>query len=102
MGDTILVIGKTKRSAYHKLDSILGELKYKEVESVNKGNYSYRVYLKNGDVYFATRGIESAIRGISFDKVLLDIELDKNLIQKYILPFISDPTNVVYWKESYE
>lgn len=98
MSELILVIGKTKKSSWYKLDLILDEFKYKEVESVNKNNYLYTVSLKNGNKYIALPGLDEAIRGIKFDKALLEIGLDKKLIQKCILPFIFNLSNIEYWK----
>lgn len=98
MSELILVIGKTKKSSHDKLDLILGEFKYKEIESINKNNYLYTISLKNGNKYIAIPGLDNAIRGMKFDKVLLEVGLNKKLIETYVLPFISDLSNIEYWE----
>ena len=98
MTQTTLIIGKTIDSAQHKLDLIVGEFKYKTLQEVHKNRYLYRVRLKNGNKYIAVPGLENAIRGIRFDKALLEVGLDKKLIQECILPFILNPSNIEYWK----
>jgi hypothetical protein len=97
MCKTTLVIGETISLAQHKLDLIVGEMKYKDLKEVNKTRYSYNVKLKNGDQFLAVSA-ENQLIGLRFDKALIEENVDNQIIKRWILPYIQNVSDIEYWK----
>lgn len=95
----IIVYGSTKQIAYDRLDKLLGNMRYKEIERVIKNQYEYTVVLKNGDIYKALMASDNA-RGYKWQYAVIDKTIDKKIIDNVILPsFVK--TDIFEFEESY-
>ena len=95
----IIVYGSTKEKAYDKLDELLSNIKYGDIEKVVKSKYEYTVILKNGCMYRAILASDSA-RGYKWQYAVIDKLIDKAMVDMVILPsFVK--TDIFDLKESY-
>lgn len=81
----ILIYGKTKERAFYRLQSLLDDMRYGDVNRVRKSSFEFVVELKNGDIFHAVIASDSS-RGSKWDYAYIDKNIDNKTIQQIILP----------------
>lgn len=81
----ILIYGATKEIAFLKLESLINNMKYGEINKVLRGRNDFIVELKNGDIYKAI-GTNDTARGHKWAYAYIDATIDKELIENVIFP----------------
>jgi len=99
---TTVIVGKTQRRAFEKMDLILGEFKYKDIKKILKQSWEYRISLTNGDEYIAIESSELNLRGRRFRdnniKFLIEKGVDLKTLEKLIIPFLfTEKYSMEYW-----
>ena len=81
----IIVYSSTRDRAYNKLQDLLDNMKYGEVNRVNKNSFNFTVELKNGDLYIALLTFEGA-KGYKWDYAYIDYLIDRKILYDIIFP----------------
>lgn len=82
-----LIFATTKEKAMIFLESLIGEIKYKDIKSIYKNatQYDMWVELKDGNTYKVVSASDSS-RGYRCGKAYVDKSIDQNIINCVIKP----------------
>lgn len=96
MNNQIIIYGATKERAFEKLQDLLDNMKYGDIQKVRKGQYDFIVDLKNGDRYIAIRTSNNG-RGYKWQYAYIDRLILEELLNNLVFPnFVPLSKNGLY------
>jgi hypothetical protein len=95
---TIVIFGKTHKSACDYLKKMLNTMLWKDVENVAVRNgLTYRINLRNEDVYFAASTSES-VRGKRYDKAYVEYGTSEEIVDRIIKPAFNNEPDIEFFE----
>lgn len=83
MNKNIVVFGSTFERASNKLQEMLNEMKYGEVEMVRKGKNEFTISLVNGDRYIIV-GMGDSARGYRWQYAYIDKQIPQEILHSMV------------------
>lgn len=93
-----LIFSNDLKAGILLLESLVSELKLKEVDGFNKGYSTASLSLKNGDSYKVVKGNDSS-RGHRFNKAYVSKDVSEEFVNCCIKPFLFGDfeNNLIYF-----
>lgn len=98
----IVVYGSTFDKARFKLQELLDNMKFGDIEDIQKSDSNFSFSTKNGDIYKAITANQASCRGYRWQYAYIDVDISNEILETIIFPAYipKDEYKDIMYKES--